>query len=173
MGERQYRIEKKLTEEDVAKMSDDEKGLYYDWARRDYDTYNANRENYSHTIYFGKLFMPPGGRREVIRRKKEYDETHKSIKELSRHNYNLMKKNVLPRLLTFEDIQGDPLDYYPSLIQKKHLIFIAQELNLKSSGTVPELIRILKDDIGKKERKEVIGKILAKMGKKDEKKQNK
>ena len=167
MRKKQYLIENYLKENDVKNLSDDEVILYYKWAEKDYVTYLSNRSNETHIDIFGTNFMPPGGHGEVKKRNKRYDETHKEDKNRITHNRNFMKKTMKQKNLSFstpksiEDIQGDPLDYYPSLLQKKHLVFIAQELHLKSSGTVPELIRILKDNIGKSERKEVISKILA------------
>ena len=167
MRKKQYLIENYLKEDDVKNLSDDEVILHYKWAEKDYVTYLTNRSNETHIDIFGTNFMPSGGRREVDRKSREYDETHKEDRKRIIHNRNFMKKTMEEKNLSIstpksiEEIQGDPLDYYPSLLQKKHLVFIAQELHLKSSGTVPELIRILKDNIGKSERKEVISKILA------------
>ena len=165
-----YLIDRLLDEKFIENLSNDEIQLYHNWAEKDYRTYLANRSKATHINIFGVKFMPPGGYDTVKKKNRRYNDSH--IEERNRviHNRNFMEdivKQKKPQSTSrsFDDIDGDPLDYYPTLIQKKHLVFIAQELHLKSSGTVPELIRRLKDNIGKSKRKEVISKILTKMKK--------
>lgn len=61
-------MDKKLTTDEMEKMPIDQLKLYYDWAKRDLDSYQANRSGYTHISIFGVNFMTPGGRGAVVKK---------------------------------------------------------------------------------------------------------
>ena len=166
MSKKQYILDKKLEESEVKKMSKDELKRYYKWANKDVVTYYENRANETHVGIFDVNFMPLGGYKEILKRNKEYDEIYKYEKEIVFYNPRKIEKYFGEDRFS-DEVYEDILDSeFIRRIGKENLIGIVSKLNqernlnMKLSGTIDELIRELKDNIGKKDRNEVIGRMM-------------
>lgn len=166
MSKKQYILDKRLEESEVKKMSKDELKRYYQWTKIDCTTYIEKRANATHTKIFDINFMPSGGRKEVVKRNKIYNGKHKDENERVIWNLRLIEKYLGEDCFS-DEVYEDILDSeFIRRIGKENLIEIVSKLNqernlnMKLSGTIDELIRELKDNIGKKDRNEVIGEMI-------------
>jgi len=172
-----HEIQVLFSKADVENMTDEELKSNYEKAIRDYNRYSNKQYKATHEPYiFGQgPFWPAYSK--VRMNKAKYDKEHSLEKNHIYKNLNLTREEMkarnkysIPSPLHDRDynkVKEDPLNEYFFL--KEELDYIVFRLNkdrgltIKLSGTKPELIKRLKENIGKSERKGVIGGYLGEM----------
>jgi len=162
------KINNYLKLDDVKKMTDDELISVFKNIRIESDIYGTSKSDYGYLKVWGMKIK----HRQTKEKKKEFENKNKEYSRRLSHNFQVVGKEIRSRNLTLnwpiEDMPDDPLDsYYFQRFGKKDLVYIASKIGVKNYGKIEELINILKENIPKSKRKEIIGKIL------DEKKKNK